>query len=92
MIFGTHDEFRNPSSDFEYTVSHRMQDLWLAFMRDPINGPKDLGWPMYTPGGGGIEFAWDNMVDQVFDTGRFDTNCYTNWTAIPGSTPPDHAE
>ena len=90
MIFGTHDEFRNPSPALEYAVSHRMQDLWLAFMRDPVNGPKEQGWPVYMPSGQAIEFAWNGTVDQMFDITRLQENCYANFTAIPGTIPPDH--
>ena len=39
---------------FEYAVLHRMQDLWLAFMHDPVNGLPAAGWPKHTPGGPGI--------------------------------------
>lgn len=38
LIFGTHDIAQGPSTDCEIAVSRRMQDLWLAFMKDPIKG------------------------------------------------------
>jgi acetylcholinesterase len=43
LIFGTHDIVREESTNVEFAVSHAMQDMWLAFMRDPINGLPDRG-------------------------------------------------
>jgi hypothetical protein len=89
MIFGTHDIVRGPSPPFEYAVSHRMQDLWLAFMRDPYDGLPQQGWPAFTPRGKGIEFAYDNKVEQLMDLGPFDDNCDSAWTGKPNAVPID---
>ncbi|KAF9869272.1 carboxylesterase [Colletotrichum karsti] len=51
LIFGTHDIARENSTQFEYDVSHEMQDLWLAFVQDPVDGLTDSGWDA-TPLGG----------------------------------------
>ncbi|KAI1619453.1 Alpha/Beta hydrolase protein [Exophiala viscosa] len=48
MIFGTYGDFRGPGTAFEQSTSEAMQDLYLAFARDPVNGPANLGWPKYS--------------------------------------------
>ena len=56
-----------------------MQDLWLAFMRDPVKGLPAQGWPAYVEGGSArgnaIEFAWEGVVERVISTGGFEANC-----------------
>lgn len=66
-----------------------MQDLWLAFMKDPVNGLPSQGWEAYSPGGNAIEFAWDNQVTQTILLSEFDELC-NGTTPIRGATPPDH--
>lgn len=44
MIFGTSGDFYGADTAYESEVSVRMQDLWLAFAKDPENGPALLGW------------------------------------------------
>jgi acetylcholinesterase len=82
----------SPSTPFEYAVSHRMQDLWLAFIQDPVNGLPAQGWNVYVPGGNAIEFAWDGQVTQTIPLSEFDANCEGSpaTTPIPGAVPPDH--
>lgn len=48
MFFGT---YNSVSSAFQRVVSHRMQDVVLAFMQDPIYGPQRFGWPQTTSTG-----------------------------------------
>lgn len=50
MLFGTYGDFRGPGSKFEKSTSEVMQDFYLAFARDPENGPAKLGWPKYAEG------------------------------------------
>ncbi|KAH7198538.1 Alpha/Beta hydrolase protein [Fusarium flagelliforme] len=64
LIMGTHDEAREKSSEFEYEVSHAMQDCWLAFAQDPSAGLTRMGWEP-TPKRGvqsGIEFGFKNEI------------------------------
>jgi carboxylesterase type B len=64
LIMGTHDEARGRSSEFEYEVSHSMQDYWLAFAQDPSAGLTRKGWGP-TPKAGpqqGIEFGFNNEI------------------------------
>ena len=44
MTFGSHSDFRGPSTEHEYMVSQSMQDHLLAFGRDPVGGPAEIGW------------------------------------------------
>lgn len=44
MTMGSHPDFRGNSTEFEYTISESMQDHLLAFGRDPVNGPAQIGW------------------------------------------------
>lgn len=67
-----------------------MQDLWLAFMRDPEAGLVKQGWPAYTPGGEGIEFAYNGTVDRLMDLGLFDDNCDSTWAGKLGAVPVDY--
>ena len=90
MIFGTHDIVRGPSPQFAYDVSHRMQDLWLAFMKDPHNGLPEQGWPEFEPNGKAMEFAYEGEVAQLMDVEPFADNCDEEWEAKPGAVPVDH--
>lgn len=53
MLFATHQDYANgegPSTDFEFAVSERMEDMLLAFMIYPESGPQNYGWAPYTSG------------------------------------------
>lgn len=60
MLFGTHMLFRGNSTPFEYAVSHAMQDAYLAFVTDPVNGLEATGWPAYDKAGGSV-MRWADM-------------------------------
>lgn len=48
MIFGTaYDVSGANDSAPEADTSRYMMDAWASFGRDPVNGLKKLGWPMY---------------------------------------------
>ncbi|PWY90233.1 carboxylesterase, type B [Aspergillus heteromorphus CBS 117.55] len=47
MIFGTSTIF-GADTKFETAVSEKMQDLWLAFAKDPASGLQEQGWPKST--------------------------------------------
>ncbi|KAK0112909.1 hypothetical protein ONS95_014628 [Cadophora gregata] len=66
-----------------------MQDLWLAFMKDPVNGLPSQGWQAYAPGGNALEFAWDSQVTPNIPLSEFAELC-NGPTAIRGAAPPDH--
>ncbi|RAK95854.1 carboxylesterase, type B [Aspergillus ibericus CBS 121593] len=48
LIFGTSGDFYGANTPFEAKVSEKMQDLWLAFAKDPANGLAQQGWPKST--------------------------------------------
>lgn len=47
MLFGTHPNFRGESTELEYETSHAMQDAWVAFARDGVQGLEIVGWSEY---------------------------------------------
>lgn len=47
-------EFRGNSTPFEYALSALMQDTYLAFIEDPVNGLVERGWPVYEGLGGDV--------------------------------------
>lgn len=62
LIFGTTEVVRGASTTFELALSHRMQDLYLAFISDPVGGLPASGWDPYKPGGTAVEFGKDNIL------------------------------
>ncbi|KAK5015305.1 hypothetical protein LTR60_002937 [Cryomyces antarcticus] len=50
MLMGTHPNFRGPSTPLEYATSAAMQDAWVAFAADPVNGLAAQNWPVYELG------------------------------------------
>lgn len=57
LIFGSHEDLSPPSPQIQYDVSHKMQDYWLAFIKDPHDGPRHAGWPLYAPSGSLLHIA-----------------------------------
>jgi carboxylesterase type B len=74
LVFGTYGTEGSATEPFEKRVSERLQDLYLEFMRDPVNGLKKAGWPEIT---GDLDkrvimmFAADDKVEQVVAGNRF---------------------
>ena len=60
MVMGTYNDFRayedGEQLDLQRRTSERMQDLVLAFMRDPLTTPKEMGWGGFA-GGEILRFA-----------------------------------
>lgn len=52
QVFGTRGLYHGAASSFEVETSNAMQDMWLAFAKDP-EGAEDAGW---------AEFGLGNMV------------------------------
>jgi carboxylesterase type B len=50
LIFGTAGQFHGPSTEYEDLVSAKLQDLWLAYARDPQRGLQDAGWDSFGAG------------------------------------------
>lgn len=47
LLMGTHPDFRNRSTQLEWDTSCAMQDAWVAFASDPVNGLASQGWERY---------------------------------------------
>ncbi|KAI9710743.1 MAG: hypothetical protein M1820_002576 [Bogoriella megaspora] len=48
LLFGTHGNYRGPSTNYETAVSNAMQDAWRAFANDPEHGLVGQHWPKFT--------------------------------------------
>ncbi|KUJ09773.1 chlorogenic acid esterase precursor [Mollisia scopiformis] len=88
LVMGTYGITHGPSSAFEEAVSVVMQDLWLAFMTDPENGPPAQGWPVWSPDGSVIEFGREDLVTQLLPNSMFPSLCTSEGTAMAGGVPP----
>jgi hypothetical protein len=49
MAFGTYNLTTSRPSQTEIALSKYIQQLWVAFARDPKRGLLDFGWPLYDP-------------------------------------------
>lgn len=86
MVFGTYDIARGNGSAFQRQVSKTMQDYWLAFAEDPVNGLPNMGWQVYANGGGeGVMFGKDDVVEQKISESRLDAPCDG---LLPNGLPP----
>jgi acetylcholinesterase len=86
MIFGTYALARGPGTDFQRQVSERMQEYWVAFAEDPINGLPKFGWARYADGEGeGIMFGSDGLVEQKIAEKSLDQPCDG---LVPNGKPP----
>ena len=65
MIFGTSGDFRGPDTPFETATSEKMQDFWLAFAADPVNGLDNLGWYESTNQSAEVFGGYDEQGNQV---------------------------
>jgi carboxylesterase type B len=77
LVMGTHNEFRHNSTEFEYALSHKMQDLWLAFAKDPYNGLENEGWNSLNANGTVLSLGKDNILFQKESVTVLDAACST---------------
>ncbi|KAI9741692.1 MAG: hypothetical protein M1834_000077 [Cirrosporium novae-zelandiae] len=75
LIFGTHGNYRGASTPYEVAVSQHMQDLWLAFASDPIDGLPNLGWEAYKPDGMAMALAYDGQISRNLSIEIVDSPC-----------------
>ncbi|KAL6702930.1 hypothetical protein ACN47E_000772 [Coniothyrium glycines] len=54
LVFGSYALKKPKASQLEIDTSHKMQDAWLAFARDPQQGLDKLGWERYRTGTDGV--------------------------------------
>lgn len=74
MLFGSHPDFRGPSTDEEYSVSETMQDHLLALTKDPAGGPAQIGWAD-TTSGQTLRFGVDGQVVSSIATNELGNPC-----------------
>lgn len=87
MVFGTSDVGHGESTPFEIALSHKMQDLWLAFMADSANGLWTRGWLPYRPNGTAIEFGKGDKLVGSIAFGELGSACNGS-SALPGGVRP----
>ncbi|KAJ7108005.1 Alpha/Beta hydrolase protein [Mycena crocata] len=72
LLFGTMGRFHGVATAYENEVSMKMQDLWLAFAKDPELGLQGLGWDSFSAGKavllGGAETPMKAINVQDLDT------------------------
>jgi cholinesterase len=50
MLFGNSEDVSGISpSDSQVQLTKVMQNAWLAFANDPVNGLSEFGWPQFEP-------------------------------------------
>ena len=77
MLFGTHPDFRGPSTQAEYATSHAMQDAWLAFAKDPFSGLQGQDWQAYEQFGSNEvrEFGAGTVAAQDTSLAQLESRC-----------------
>jgi acetylcholinesterase len=86
MIFGTYALARGPGTEFQKRTSEKMQETWVAFAEDPLNGLPKLGWNSYKNGAGeGMMFGTGNKAAQPIAESRLDQPCDG---LVPNGKPP----
>lgn len=72
---GTHSDYRNPSTDFESRLSEKMQDMWLAFAKDPWNGLRRHSWSPYSSDGTALVLGKDDVLIATSSIAHLDSGC-----------------
>ncbi|KAF2654849.1 alpha/beta-hydrolase [Lophiostoma macrostomum CBS 122681] len=75
MVFGTYGIERGGGTEFEAEVSRAMQDRWLAFAEDPVEGLERVGWDAYKPGGNDALFGSGALAVQPVAESILDDRC-----------------
>lgn len=78
LVFGTYNiSTIAPPTAQEIAFSHEMQGGWVAFAKDPVNGLKQYGWPVYEASGTTlIQLGQNNMSMTTFNNSQaYNTGC-----------------
>jgi acetylcholinesterase len=75
LYFGTYGIARGNGTDFEREVSEQVQDYYLAFAEDPVNGLPELGWEAYKPSGEGVLIGYDGDVVRSIEASVLESAC-----------------
>lgn len=84
MIFGAYDAARGSGTQLERQTSEAMEDYLFAFLKDPWNGPKTMGWVPFDPnasnGGTILRFGAGGKTVQNATGHEVQDWCYGNGT------------
>lgn len=75
LIFGTYGIARGEGTEFQKEVSEKLQDYWLAFAEDPVNGLPKLGWNEYEPTGEAVLVGYEDQVVQPIKESALEAPC-----------------
>jgi cholinesterase len=78
LLFGTHGNYRSPSTKYEVAVSKSMQDAWRAFANNPHEGLTNQDWPRFTAQKDVVRwFGEDGKVAQnrIGDLKQYEDQC-----------------
>ncbi|XP_014558154.1 hypothetical protein COCVIDRAFT_14667 [Bipolaris victoriae FI3] len=75
MYFGAYGIARGNGTEFQRKVSEQVQDYYLAFAKDPVNGLPKLGWEAYKPSGEAVLIAHEGEVVQSIEVSKLKTPC-----------------
>ncbi|KAM0350705.1 hypothetical protein ACHAPU_003199 [Fusarium lateritium] len=84
LVFGTYGIERS-STKFEHKVSERMQDQYVRFASDPVNGLKDVGWPAAQAkldGSKFVKWAANGTIEQIAGAKKMVEECTKNGFAV----------
>jgi acetylcholinesterase len=75
LIFGTYGIARGNGTEFEREASEKIQDYYLAFAKDPVNGLPAMGWKTYNPSGEAVLFAYEGQAVQSIKESVLERAC-----------------
>lgn len=64
-----------------------MQDLWLAFISDPVNGLQGTGWNEYSNGGVAMKFGQGDVLVGRIGSDALEGSCNGQFPRA-GASPP----
>ncbi|KAF1850644.1 alpha/beta-hydrolase [Cucurbitaria berberidis CBS 394.84] len=83
LIFGTYGIVRGEGTELQKELSEKMQDYWLAFAEDPVNGLPKLGWESYKPSGNFVLFGKDNQAVTTVPASKLEAPCHAKPSGLP---------
>ncbi|MCJ1403876.1 hypothetical protein MMC11_007099 [Xylographa trunciseda] len=75
LIMGTDGEYVSASTPFEVALSHKMQDLWLSFAKDPMYGVIRQGWYPYSSNGTALVLGVNTTLVSKESIAALDAGC-----------------
>ncbi|RAR11819.1 para-nitrobenzyl esterase [Stemphylium lycopersici] len=75
LYFGTYGIARGNGTEFQRMVSEKVQDYYLAFAKDPVNGLPSMGWEAYEPSGEAVLIGYEGEVVQSVKESALEAPC-----------------